>query len=428
MRGTIAVLLLALLACLIPCHVSLASGTASSILMQQETECSMPPGLDGITGHVVFGYLVDGKGRVTHARPLYDVLEPRHQHGRVIDVLRSCLEERHHPIVSRWYGTGSVPVLTSFHFFRPAPQGVPVHRFPGGRLIPRTWLHEMRREKWRLTRSLLDGPMYREVAGDGWYLRSDVDARTLEAILDAPDFARAVLDILIPAAPGEDGEDPVTISVFGDLLEFNQVAAFDNFVLRAGFPAGQYTSWDRMIYVSAPPDTPLERTAGVLAHEMTHDLLTQRIRGGARPVPFWLSEGLATFVECLKRNRGGRIDLAAVERRSMFRGRFQWEAPAAHHVDRLAAAVASSGLPSLAVLLEAGEDGVVPIPRDLAYATSWLLVHYLVNAQGGKLREPFLAWVSDPASEPGPDGLAAALGRPLSAIQKALPRYLRKLR
>jgi len=393
----------------------------------QKSSCTLPPTLQGVTGHVLFRYRVNQKGRVEFVKPLYTSVEPPDQAAALTGSLADCLKERQHPVRGRTDFHVSVPMLMAFHFFRPIPTGASLVRIFGGRQVPRIVLEAMNQEKMALAGKLLSGSGFKEVRGGGWVLRTDVNSATRKTIQDGLEFSTLAFDAAFPATPPVPEASPLTIFVFRDGEEFQQVAAFDNLVPHGGMIAGEYTPWDRLIYTEAGADRPLKQVAAVVAHEATHHIVSQRLYTGGRTPPFWVNEGIATFVECLR--AGGRegLDLAAVDRSKAFKGPYQWRAHANVYLDALASA-GDARLPKLSVLLGDHPDGEIPYATDLVYGTSWLLVHYLINAEGGRYRTPFRDWMMDAASSGEPDSLAAGLGRPLAEIEANLRDYLRSLR
>jgi len=82
----------------------------------------------------------------------------------------------------------------------------------------------------------------------------------------------------------------------------------------------------------------------------------------------------------------------------------------------------------LAALMASPWQQFVGDASELLYAQSWLLVHYLFNAEGGRWRAPFKAWLIKEDRQEGPGGLTTAIGRPLEQIEADLLTYLDALK
>jgi hypothetical protein len=386
--------------------------------------CPLPPTLEGVAGHLLFRLTVDKDGQVTFVQPVYTIVEPASSLRPLTKELTRCLKRRRYDdlaVGGKW--AADFPVYTSFHFFRRGAPDAPVVELGRGRRMPVDQIEEMRRQKLALAHRLLAGSSVKEAQGPGWILITDAGSETLAAAKKAIAAASRAFDAIFPGLPPIPGSSPVTVFMFSDADEFNQVAAFDNVVRPIGEPAGEYASWDRMVYMTASSDMPLPIVAGITAHEVTHHLVAQRLYGSQRRPPIWVTEGIAVLVECLRPPGPDGLDLGRFQRGKVFKGPFQWRASAEAYLEALRRASEGAGLPKLSVLFDEDWD----VDSSLAYGMSWLLVHYLVNGDGGSHRAAFQRWLTSSDAGGGGASLAAALNMPLAAIDAALPAYVKSL-
>lgn len=402
--------------------------------MGLEAVCDLPPDLRDVRGHLLFEYRMDPAGRVQDVQPLYVSVEPEARRGAFTAALAECVRQWAHPPEAGG-GEGRATHLVPFHYFRPAPERDPVGVLPDGRSYPLAWFEEVHREKLKLAEAilkrggpaLLGGGKYLELEGPGWVLRTNVREADARSLRDALEYAGRAFEASFPGVPPAPAEAVLTVLLFQSDREFEQIAAFDNFMLVPGQPAGRYTSWDRTIYASAS-DLPLPLITGVIVHEATHHLVWQRLYARGRNPPLWVNEGIANFIQCVKPAPSGGIDLGAIDRGRILRYPQVWSRPAEEYLDLLAESAAASRLPPLADLLGGRLDAEFHGPRQkLLYGTAWLAVHYLLNAGGGKHREPFQAWLLGPASEGEGKALGAAIGRTPEQMEAEVRAHLEGL-
>jgi hypothetical protein len=282
----------------------------------------------------------------------------------------------------------------------------------------------MRRAKLELIEHLLSGPQAREIKGRGWILRTDLGTKDVNVITGALEQAGRAFDIAFPGVPQLPASDVVTIVAFRDGLSQAQVDSFDNLRPVKYGAAGKYSSDEKIIY-GAKGSRPTPALSELFVHEAAHHLIRRRLFQGKDP-PTWVNEGIATFLECLKEADGGELDLTGYERARVGGGFTLWERPAVEYLRELKQAAKKESLPPLAVLL--GRESFNGDDSDLMYGTSWLFVHYLINAEGGRWRAPFQAWMQKFAAEEKEPDLAPALGVPVVQLYSALPAYLQSLK
>jgi len=399
-----------------------SSGLADTLPEPLEKSICYDPDIhDRVTGHLLYSHMVTQTGRVTGVRAIYARVEPEELKNRLVGALRMCMETWKFKPGTRGGSPADILMMTPFHFFKPAPPNDPQVSIPGGGTIGQSRLDEMREEKLRLVNQLLSGRLYVEERGPGWVLKTDVGRKDADAIREALLFASRAFDKTFPGLPPVQDPHYLTVVVFRDAAEYGQVAAFDNLIPVQNLPTGRYHPRDRVIY-TAKDTKPTSVVTDVMAHEMVHHLISYRLYANREDPPFWIREGIAAFFELLKKDKGDVIDLAALERGRVPAGAFVYLRNADRYLSALRDAEKRGKLPPLPDLLQPQCP-----TSDLYLAQSWLLVHYLINAEEGRYRAAFEAWLRDPGSEGNGESLARAIGRSLDQLQAALPPYTRSL-
>ncbi len=390
--------------------------------------CYDPKVHDHITGHLLFVYGVTSTGRVGGVRHLYADVEPVADEAKLIGALRQCMEGWKFKPGTRGGQPTEFGMMTPFHFFKPAPPDDPEVEIPGGKTIGQSRLDEMREEKLKLVDHLLSGRQYIEESGSGWRLKTDLGRKDANVVKEALGRAVQAFEAAFPGTPAVPDSLPVTVVAFRDGLAYNQVVAFDNLVPVKSGTEGKYSARDRIIY-AAKGSKPAPVLSELFVHEMTHHLIRHRLYAAGRKPPAWVNEGVATLLECMKQEGKQGVDLQAVERTRVIGGPYIHVRPAAFFLGVVDEAVKRGTLPALGDLAGGALDPAFEGAKwDLLYGTSWLLVHYLVNAEAGKHRAAFQAWMTGPEWDGGGEALARALGRPLPEIEAQLPVYLKSLR
>jgi len=325
----------------------------------------------------------------------------------------------------------------AFHRLPPAQADEDRVMLPGGRVVPAALLKQVRAATQSFTESLLKGKDYREAKGNGWLVRTDLPKASLDDLQAALEFARRVFDEAFPGPGNADGAQVVTLILFKDEEEYRQLSAFDNIIPERAQVAGQYDPEFRMIY-SALGGKPMPVFARTMAHEATHHFSSLRLSGVEGGMPRWLAEGIAQYVECARMAKPGKVRLEALDRGEvsqpavlMARG----EAYGGSYIYRKRAEIAFSNLQEnltrvdLAALLDGRLDREFFHEGALTlYDVSWLLVHYLMNGDGGRHRENFRTWVVDQSAPRNAGTLAAAVGIPAEDLQARLRDYLAQIK
>lgn len=409
MRARLALISLFLLACPPAVH---------AVEPIQKKTCDLPPALSGVSGHVLMRYTVNIHGLVNFVEPVFSQVEPPGRTEDLVGHLETCLQQWKYPPADKiGWAKSFMELMLAFHYFRPATAPGDMATLPGGRQVPRAWLDEMREMKLALADRLLAGPLKKELTGEGWVLRTNVRPAERAALAQAIEGAQESFSAVFPGLPAAGGHSMVLL-VFGEEDHFKQVSAFDNLYSRLQ-PGGAYLPEERVAYTfAAARQAPLRISQNYVRHEVTHHLVHQRLAAG-RDVPYWVDEGIACYVELLRAPKKGKVDRFRFVRGSQAEGSFHWNSPADDYLEAFQRA--HGRLPDPARFLEGRFDS---IDSKLAYGLSWILVHYLLNAEEGKLKEPFIRWMTGSMGTTDDPGLDAALGRPADQIFSALAAHV----
>ena len=226
------------------------------------------------------------------------------------------------------------------------------------------------------------------------------------------------------------------VFLFYSFYKYNQLLAGD-FRFSAQRPEGHYGSLYDAISLHSDADGGPGTTPDALIHEATHQLIDQRMFGGAPPRVYWLTEGLAsyfghTFLDAkagfqdgaiggksvsiffdAKNKPGEDSKLALRESARMFK------TYAKNHDQPLLAQLLSIDSPS---------DFYSDQPR-LNYTASWLLVHTLFHAEDARYQQGFLSYLArEAAGEGGASALLEELSLDLTELQATLEAHARTLK
>ena len=403
-----------------------ASASPAQVEPTSKRTCTLPETLRGTSGHVLVRYAVDEAGHVNFVRPVFVVVDPPEREEALVGSLQDCLKQWRYPSMEGGpsWGHTTVPALQAFHYFSPAPAGSEAVTLPDGRSIPKTYLEEIDALRLDLAKKLLAGSDYAEERETGWILRSNVSRPDRQSVIKTFHATSAAFDQAFPGRPPLSDERAATVFLFDRKDAFDQVAAFDR-ILRGPVPGGEYFPADATAYTFlSKQEQPLRMSTQTLAHEFTHHLVQVRLAAGRR-VPYWVHEGIATFFEALRPPKDDRVDLAAFERGVQAQGSFRWTAPATRYLRAVADLDKAHQWPDFERFLNGEFEALTP---EQSYGLSWALIHYLMNAESGALRQPFTEWVTGPMGSPDDPGIAGKLGRTPEQMRDALAAYARTLK
>jgi tetratricopeptide (TPR) repeat protein len=199
---------------------------------------------------------------------------------------------------------------------------------------------------------------------------------------------------------------PITVFVFKDDETFTPFKP-----LYQGKPAevsGYFQSSDDALYITLVANWRLPNPYAVILHEYVH-YLTSNLRA---PLPAWLAEGLAEYYSTFDVDGGGRkivVGRAIPSRVQLLRE--------VHFMPLSALLAADHDSP---LYNEAGK-------KNLFYAESWALVHYLMAGAGDHRRAQFRRFLTALAEgQPAESGFRRAFDDDLGALELELMQYIRR--
>ena len=277
---------------------------------------------------------------------------------------------------------------------------------------------------------------YRSHSSSTYHVQSDdprVDPNAAVALLD--EF-RLYFDAFWKGHVELDDYDEVSrVFLFYSFHKFNQLLAGD-FRFSELRPKGHY-GWlfDVITLHSDSGDEP-GSLADALVHEAAHQLVDRRLFTAGHAPPIWLSEGLASYFGYTYLNGSGEFERGEVGGKSVALLRGASAKPGREGERRLKAlrkALKSAGDREFPPVLEViavndparfyGTDTMV------SYGVSWLLVHYLLHGEQGRLAEPFARYlVRAAAGDGGPIALLAELDVEPEELQGALERHAKRIK
>ena len=407
------------------------AGTAEARQPQplERKSCELPEALQGMDGHVLLRYTVNEAGKINYVKPIFAVVDPPDKESDLTESVVTCLKGwSYGPAPARATSsvsgqpTGSVELLQAFHYFkRPTAQGETI-KLEGGRSVPVVHIERMRALKVQLALSLLSGSDLFETGGQGWGVQTNVRPKERERLLGGVRFAMGAFEQVFTGAPSLPDSSRLLLLLFRTQDAFNQVAAFDN-IFRGPKPAGQYSVADQMAYTFASGrEHPLRLSVDYVVHETTHHLVHQRLaEGGRRDTPYWVDEGIASYIELLKPDKQGTFEKFEFRRGKQFEGDYSWRSHADTYLDAFERSLKAGNLPDFDDFIN---SRVTKMESDLAYGLSWILTHYLINGEAGALMKPFQAWLTGPMGGESDPGIAAAMGRSPQQLLEAITKHV----
>lgn len=403
----------------------------------QKGDCAAAFGDAAFTGHALFSYRIETTGAVQGIKLLYADVQPVDRKPGYLAEVTSCLEKwRFRPATVD--GTPAATVMyVAFHRFPPARGDEEKVALPGGRVVPVSLMKQVRVATLAFMESLLKGPDYKEAKGNGWLVRTDLPKSSLDDVQAAIEFAHRVFDEAFPGPGAPAGAQDVTVVLFEDEKEYQQLSAFDNIIPDRAPVAGQYDPEFRTIY-SALGLQPMPFFARTVAHEATHHFAAQRLADAEGRIPRWLGEGIAQYVECTRMAKPGKVRLEALDRGNVnqpavvmaraetYRGSFIYRKRAESALSNLDENLANL---DIAALVDGRlERHFFGAGAPTLYDVSWLLVHYLMNGDGRQHREAFRRWATDVGTPRNAASLAAAIGIPAGDLPGRLRVYLAQIK
>jgi hypothetical protein len=226
-------------------------------------------------------------------------------------------------------------------------------------------------------------------------------------------------------------DDPGRVYLFYSRYKYKQlldVAEVTGIVL----PVGHYRAFFDAVSIHTDTVSPAD-FPDVLVHEAAHQLVQQRLFGGARETDPWIAEGLASYFGYTLRDdkngfQAGRIggkDVAlikevragsALERTGRFNN---------YRKDLRKGQVA----PLEDLIRDPSAAAFYNDQIDRNYAASWLLVHFLLHGDDGAHAGDFIRFLeSDARREGGADEFFREIGMEPADLQAAFKEYVSKLK
>lgn len=223
------------------------------------------------------------------------------------------------------------------------------------------------REPFRVTTDAPNPAVAQTVAGNLGATWRALDALFAEAIPPVPD------------------PRPIHVFVFSSRAGFQSVANEFGMAGTEGF----WISTGILAFHLELPSS--EHANAVLIHEATHAYASRRLLSPVADLPLWLSEGLAEYVSH-SQIREGRIVPGSHERYRLYhapgavwRERAQGEIA----LEEVRQAIESGSAPGIADLTGSPSKWFQGADAALAYAQSWLLVHFLRHGEEGWEKKEF---------------------------------------
>ena len=276
---------------------------------------------------------------------------------------------------------------------------------------------------------------YRSAQSARYRVQSDdpeLDAKATVALLE--DFRDFFDRFWLERAELADYDETSRAFLFYSFHKFNQVLVGD-FRFSEVRPKGHYGWLFDVITLHTDPDGAGD-LADVLVHEAAHQLVDRRIFGDGGLPSIWASEGLASYFGYTYRGPDGRFQPGVVGGKSV----------------RLLRRAASGGgnesalrVKAFRQALRASRNNETPLVRRVVaidepelfygtdpvvhYATSWLLVHFLLHGEDGRHADAFVEYLGlETRGLGGPEALFRKLDLEPSGLQAALERHVKRLK
>ena len=276
---------------------------------------------------------------------------------------------------------------------------------------------------------------YGAASSDHYRVQSDdprLRARSVVELLDA--FRGFFSEFLAPRVELALPEDQSRVFLYYSFHKYNRLLAGDwsRSYLR---PQGHYI--DTVDVVAAHTGAGAPQDLGdSLIHEAAHQLVDKGLTRDGFPLPPWASEGLAAYFGYTYRDehgfRAGEIGGKSVELiRGSPKGR---PVESAGRLRVLRAALKSRKNEDATTVV----DEVVGLVRpasfyegktQLHYAASWMLVHFLFHADGGRYADPFVSYLAQELrGEGGRDVFYETVGLDPGELDAVIARHAKTVK
>lgn len=278
---------------------------------------------------------------------------------------------------------------------------------------------------------LIKGPSYMPRSSDHFRLRTDDPRINTKAAVDLLESLYVFFDeFWSDRTELASVDEPGPIYLFYSYYKFNKLL-FGNPRFGDFRPAGHYRGIYDVVVIHSD-GVPADDIPNLLVHEAAHLLVARRLfPGGAAKAP-WISEGLAAYFEYTERDRKGTWIPGKVGAKgvSVVKGAGTKTTSADAKYREMRAQMKADPDWSLDRILRMRDPGLFyGEGADGRYATSWLVVHYLVHGKEGVYAEPFVRYLEREAMDDADtDVLYEMLGLSADQLQQALIAYAKKLK
>jgi hypothetical protein len=274
------------------------------------------------------------------------------------------------------------------------------------------------REYRRHAEALVGGEEATEYRSQHFLLRSDYPARQgLAAVAELLEETSRIYRDYFRQALGEDAELPLTtVYLLTRKSDYDRLATL---FLNAATSRGHFVPEQGVIVLHLEREV-RENLVVSAVHEAVHVLNHHLLGRGRAALPPWLDEGLAMYFALTRVDEEGRFVFGKIDERRALVDGTSLEREGATWLKGLRRALTGGQAISLATVLDQRERGAFFGPeRHLYYGESWTLVHFLLHAEGGTWKDPFLAYLEGVREgRVLREDLEDALGRRVEALER----------
>ena len=228
------------------------------------------------------------------------------------------------------------------------------------------------------------------------------EAFRLEQFREAVRRAFPGLNLDAPAAPP-------TVLLFKDSESFAPFKPVRENGLTDQNISGFFQSSDEASYIALPVSGETEKSSGTIFHEYFHFLIKNTFQTSALPV--WLNEGLAEYYQTFRMKNDRKASFGEAQKGHL----------------RLLREYRLIPLDTLAAVDYSSLSQMSASEKNLFYAQSWALVHFLMQKNGGSINTTIKKYLALMAENKSPENaFEQAFKTKYSAIETNLSAYISK--